>query len=356
MDWTDPLRKLAPSVSHPAPESVASSELSSVFADHDDDRWYKTCDVLLKTMKDDYIPNSSQDDTPKVLHTFLMKLPKDGQLALMSEIQLLKNDAARLRQLRNFLVDTILKPIMAAGGKNPKTPITPSPYPGAKDAIPSSMSKIEPSFRKDQASLKADCLRREGYRCALTNKVDRNTKNQALLGAGARTVLTQCAHILPFALRNFNEQNAQETENKATIWWALYRYFPDLKDLIGPDSINQRQNALTMLGDLHREFGDFNLALEPLGNNRYRVCWMTSPGNYGVPEIITLTSNDLSIPLPDPKYLWVHFRIAEVLEVSGVGKTIADALEKEAWDPENIEPNGSSDIGSILSRKMLTGI
>ncbi len=56
------------------------------------------------------IPSGTQDDTPKVLRTFVMKLLENGQLALMSEILLFKNDAAKLQQLRNFLVDTILNP------------------------------------------------------------------------------------------------------------------------------------------------------------------------------------------------------------------------------------------------------
>jgi len=88
--------------------------------------------------------------------------------------------------------------VAAAGGKDPRTPVTPSPYPGAQRAILSAMSTIEPSFRKDQASLKADCLRRDGRRCVISGK---------------ERVRTRCAHILPFALRNFNEQNAQEVRD-----------------------------------------------------------------------------------------------------------------------------------------------
>ncbi|KAL7627193.1 hypothetical protein AAE478_003969 [Parahypoxylon ruwenzoriense] len=352
MDWEDPLRNLPASAPHPAPESVATSEVSSIL--EDSNYWYESRSAVLKILEDHYVPNGPEDDTPKVLRTFVMKLPKGGQLALMSEIRLFKDDPAKLRQLRNFLVDAILKPMMAAGGKNPKTPITPALHSNEKDDIFSSTGTVEASFRKDQGLLKADCLRREGYRCALTGWVDGKSRNK-VPGSEGEMVITQCAHILPFALRNFDEQSAQETQNKATIWWALYRYFPDLKDLIGPGSINQRQNALMMYIALHAEFGNFNLAFEPLGNNRYRACWLTYRG-HGVPDVITLASNDPSVPLPNPKYFWVHFRIAEILDASGIREKIEDAWEKEAWDSENIEPSGSIDIGSILSRKMLMGI
>ncbi|KAI5868537.1 hypothetical protein GGS23DRAFT_35486 [Durotheca rogersii] len=160
-----------------------------------------------------------------------MKLPKSGQLALTSEIRLFKDDPAKLRQPRN-LVDAILKPMRAAG---------------------------------------------EGYRCALTGLVDTDSKDEVLAGP---YIPARCAHILPFALRRFDEQSAQETENKATIWWALYRYFPDLKGLIGPESINQHQNALTMYMPHHFEFGQFNLAfrwLEPA-----LICLHTARRNVGV--------------------------------------------------------------------------
>ncbi|KAK1770066.1 hypothetical protein QBC33DRAFT_617379, partial [Phialemonium atrogriseum] len=207
MDWKDPLRKLPTIAPHPAPESVASSELSSIL--EDSNRWYDSRTAVLKILEDRYVPNGPKDDTPKVLRTFVMKLPKGGQLALMSEILLLKDDSTKLRQLRNFLVDAILKPMKAAGGKNPKTPITPTLHPDAKDDILLSMATIEPSSINDQGQLTVDCLRREGYRCAVCGRVDgvwRSKVPECTVGM----VRTQCAHILPFALGNFDEQSAQE--------------------------------------------------------------------------------------------------------------------------------------------------
>jgi len=84
--------------------------------------------------------------------------------------------------------------------------------------------------------------------------------------------------------------------------------------------------------------------------------WLRYEGDYGIPNQIALTSKDPSVPLPNPGFLWVHFRVAEILEVSGLGRAIIDAVEQGTWDPENLDPGGSSDIGSILSRKMLIDI
>ncbi len=98
--------------------------------------------------------------------------------------------------------------VLAAGGKDPKAPITAALYPDADDEILSSMSTIEASFRTEQAQLKADCLRRDGYRCTLTGKVDGGSRDK-VPGYIGTMLITHCAHILPFALRKFDERNVQ---------------------------------------------------------------------------------------------------------------------------------------------------
>ncbi len=102
------LRMLAPIGSHPAPESTISSALSSALSDPG--KWYDCRRSTLASLDESYVPNGPRDDTAKVLRAFLMKLPKEGQLVLASEITELCHDSIKLRQLRNFLVDAILKP------------------------------------------------------------------------------------------------------------------------------------------------------------------------------------------------------------------------------------------------------
>ncbi len=175
------------------------------------------------------------------------------------------------------------------------------------------------------------------------------------------------------------EFKTKQTQNKQTIWWAFYRYFPDLKGSIAADTINQHHNAMTMFLYLHVEFGNNNLAFEHLSNvsilykgthihlnrmaqlimqgiqNRYRSHFYKYPLNE-VPEVVDLTSKDPSIPLPNSIFLNVHFRITEILSVSGIGQRAKDVMEKGTWDSENIDPSGSTDLGSILCRKMLMDI
>jgi hypothetical protein len=74
------------------------------------------------------------------------------------------------------------------------------------------MAEIEPSTRTDQKALKRKCLARDGYHCIATGKFDVLSLRNGLYSRTAeeRGGFTQCCHILPFALRNFNEENAME--------------------------------------------------------------------------------------------------------------------------------------------------
>jgi len=58
----------------------------------------------------EYLPARLPDDTSRVLRAFLDHLPSQGKSVLASEICQLASSPPRLRQLRNFMVDAILKP------------------------------------------------------------------------------------------------------------------------------------------------------------------------------------------------------------------------------------------------------
>jgi hypothetical protein len=67
---------------------------------------------------------------------------------------------------------------------------------------------------------------------------------------------------------------------------------------------------------------------------------------------ITFNAADSSVPLPSPILLRAHYAIAKILQVSGVGDKI-DILIYESGFDRNIEPDGSSDIMSIIGRRLL---
>ncbi|MBE3045398.1 HNH endonuclease [Candidatus Bathyarchaeota archaeon] len=52
-------------------------------------------------------------------------------------------------------------------------------------------------------------------------------------------------------------------ERKATIWWALYRYFPGLQGRISSNTVNKPENAMTLGAALHLSFNMFAIAFNP---------------------------------------------------------------------------------------------
>jgi hypothetical protein len=92
----------------PTPISILNSNLSSVLDDVEQYLAFK--DKAMRVLTS-YTPANSNDDTAPVLRIFLDKLPKDGQMVLSIEIEAL-GSSPKLQQLRDFLVDTILKPCM----------------------------------------------------------------------------------------------------------------------------------------------------------------------------------------------------------------------------------------------------
>ncbi|KEZ42040.1 hypothetical protein SAPIO_CDS6451 [Scedosporium apiospermum] len=269
-----------------------------------------------------YTPLNRHDDTALLLRTFLNNLPDDGKLALALDVLSVAGEDNKLRQLRNFLVDAILKPMQIAGGKTPRVYVSAPTNPNAPDEIEEAMTEIESSPRNDQQKLKTDCLRRDGFRCVISGLYDRQSIRDHLVTppAGNPSGGTECAHILPFALRKFNERNAQQTENAATIWWGLHRYFPSLRNKIDAGSINQPQNAMTLAVQVHDDFGSYDVALSPIQgpDNKYHIQLFelstTFPPSYAQRPMVTLTSRNTSIPVPDPVYLDTHARIARILE------------------------------------------
>ncbi|KAK0759879.1 hypothetical protein N5P37_006954, partial [Trichoderma harzianum] len=288
-------------------------------------------------------PGQNQDDTPKVLRAFLKYLCEDAKTLLMQEIKQFNGNTS-LRQLRNSLVDSILK---STGGKQPKS-LTPSPIviPG----LTAEESQNQPELRSDHIAVKQACLARDGHRCVLTGMVERlhfmsiPPQNRGDL----RSCTTECAHIIPFALSKLNPNSTQEAETKAQVWRAIYRYFPFVVGKIGPENINAPENAITLRSEAHMEFAAHRIAAEPTNTeHKYHVHDLGAVYSVArdLSKTITITQSDPAVAMPDPDLL------------SG----IRERYERTIWENEdnliqNIQPDGSTDLENILSSKMLIDI
>ncbi|MBE3045399.1 hypothetical protein IMZ48_23190 [Candidatus Bathyarchaeota archaeon] len=64
------------------------------------------------------------------------------------------------------------------------------------------------------------------------------------------------------------------------------------------------------------------------------------------------------MPLPDPEFLRVHFVIALILHVSGIGRRLDAFLDPEFWEGVHgaAKADGSTDLAALVERRMLIGI
>lgn len=135
----------------------------------------------------------------------------------------------------------------------------------AEDDIDARIATIDASSRADQRNLRNDCLRRDNYRCVFSGKWDTASVYEGIVvpPPGHGFAPLQCAHILPFALGTFDDNDAVQTRNKAIVWFAIHRYFPEIRDLIDARTINQRQNAVMLEANTYIHFGSYMLAFLP---------------------------------------------------------------------------------------------
>ncbi|SPN97550.1 uncharacterized protein DNG_01061 [Cephalotrichum gorgonifer] len=219
----------------------------------------------------EYIPQNHQDDTRRVLRAFLDCLPLRGQQNLVQDILSQANNPSQLRQTRNFLVDAVLKPMKTAGARGSRsTPISKPPEVEELEEIEEISGGIEPSTRNDQGSLKSRCLRRDGFRCLITGVYDKDSVDKRLINLpeGGVTTFTNCAHILPFSLRDFERERSREMADSYLV--------------------------------------------TPLETTA-----TTTPPTFPVRQAISLASSDDTIPPPSPGFLDVHSRIGRILEEIG---------------------------------------
>jgi hypothetical protein len=101
--WREPLAGIA-ILPHPTPSTaILSSALSDPNAFRD--QRGQTCKLL-----ELYVPNNEGDDTVTILWHAICNVPNIGSLQLVSEILEIGRDHEKLRELRNFFVNPILKP------------------------------------------------------------------------------------------------------------------------------------------------------------------------------------------------------------------------------------------------------
>ncbi|KXH44485.1 hypothetical protein CSIM01_08771 [Colletotrichum simmondsii] len=313
-------------VAHPLSQQQlddSQSELSSALTDPEGyAHLWESSDKIL-----DFYNGLQSDPTDDILITFRRMLSHHGAIALMSDIMTIGRDKPKLKLFSRYLINTILKPMKLAGVVRSSASSTASPSPGAAASIAQLAATVQPSDSRLQSTLKSICLKRDGHRCTFSHVFDRASAERRLVvpPVGATASPTQLSHVLPLALRKFDNASPAARDAVAGVWYALYRYFPELEGKIGPESLNQYENLITFESTVHENYDSHRLAFDPIQDrpNKYRIVelsgWpLLNQPPQGHREVMTLISSDNSIPLPEPEFFKVHHRIAKILETLNI--------------------------------------
>jgi hypothetical protein len=75
-----------------------------------------------------------------------------------------------------------------------------------------------------------------------------------------------------------------------------------------------------------------------------------------LPEFITLHCHDEVVPLPDREFLYTHYVISKILNVSGLVKKFSQRdSPTECWDRQ-LKEDGSTDFVEVLGEQLLMAI
>jgi len=168
---------------------------------------------------------------------------------------------------------------------------------------------------------------------------------------------TNFCHIFPPSTNwGFNPNDPSEKKKKyAGNVWAIintFRTIDILTELNGPN-IHRLENGFTMAVDLHNSFDNLRLWFEHMTVNTYRLHTLDPRllplQHLGPNPVITFTSTDHSLPLPNPEYLKLHAAVCRVAHMCGA----ADHLDQQDRDFDRtavLARDGSS--ANLLSSRL----
>lgn len=293
-----------------------------------------------------YTPTGSNDNTVRILRAFLDHLPANGRSNLIRHLESLQSDQ-EIHEHAESLVNGLLMPMRTL-----RSVPTASPRAGMEDSI-ENVAALSGSPAVRDSRLKQECLERDGFKCVVTGRYDE--KHVDPNAPPVRQCYTECAHIIPFSLATWKDE--QEERSKNIIWTNLTRYFPSLTSQIrfSRDSINSARNAMTISRELHFYFGKFDFAFEAtLQRHTYTLKNYKPMVLDYLPEKVTFKCHNSNSPsaLPSPGLLKIHATIARIFHASGA----AESIEKAIRDLEEKAPlakDGSSDISAMLAATSL---
>ncbi|KAG8744936.1 hypothetical protein FRC10_009171 [Ceratobasidium sp. 414] len=305
---------------------------------------------------DTYVSHQStpQDQTVKLLRALVEHAPTVlGRHNICQDILACRSgttdtaDSTKLFELKECCL------IVAKGGKTPQgTGYASGTESVELQAMPnelvddtklchfSATSDVEADFEQ--------ALARDNYRSVTSRQIDVTSADRGIvpnIDPSATYTFTEAAHILPFSLSE--GKDADQVRHSTNVWQLIERFSGiDLLLELGGQDINRLGNVLTLSMQEHKVFGALKWWLEAIEGqpNMYRVdACRPRKGLYEMGAVVTFTTTDEELELPDPRYLAIHAACAKVLFTSGMAEYV-DRVIRDMEDLAVLREDGSSDV------------
>ncbi|KAJ5400540.1 hypothetical protein N7465_011029 [Penicillium sp. CMV-2018d] len=290
------------------------------------------------------------------LNAFIEWLPEGGRESVARDIINATTDKDLHDVFYNLLTGLAIP--MKARSKQPS--ITGSPYSKRQrnvEAVAATLNEPEardPTFR----SL---CLQRDRNCCVITGQMDTSHWDKLGCPTDINFGPTEGAHIIPFSYASW-DKTSEPPNDSASAWEVLWRCFPRVRqEGVRVETINDLSNGITLRDSVHTQFGQFSIALKPTDrDNTYEIIvFKRYPklDRQALPESrrVELKKADdaQDLALPNPDLLDCHYRLAEILNASGMAEVI-DRHYRE-WEDLKVSAynlilrqDGGTDIGRFL--------
>lgn len=296
-----------------------------------------------------------EDKLKPALQAFLEWLPDDGKVSIARDILGATTDDL-LHQVFLNLFTTLAVPMKT---RSHAGSVRCSPHPHRLDAEEAVASTLDDPLEREK-KFRDMCLRRDNYCCVVSGDMDVDKFCERGSPEGVISGDLEVAHIVPFSYVNWN--TSTPLPQASTIWEALMRCFPGIRQIgLSAETINHVFNGLTMEAPLHSSFGSFRLAFKRTDILHTYQCMTYS--DFPTRNHMYLPENDIiklkqalgaeDLPLPNPVLIDCHYRLAEILNASGMGERIDEHWRR--WEDikgstagHMLSPDGYTDLGCLL--------
>jgi len=301
----------------------------------------------------------------RCLGYLMLELPgSEARGFVANEVVACEANFDKMATLSQLYIDHLIRLFRKNKGHTP----TPTEHPSRPsfDYHSTYFSEAVNPAPKDHQTAKRSALRRDKYRCVVTGFVDKasilgmNDTAKQVYNLNSNNppmkIITNFCHIFPPSTNwGFDQNDPLERKRKYSgNVWAIVNSFRTIDILAELDGskIHGLQNGLTMSAELHDSFDNLRLWFEHIENNTYRLHVLDNdlaimalfPPN----PIITFTSTNPGLPLPNPEYLKLHAAVCRVAHMCGA----ADYLDREDRDFDRmavLARDGSS-VNVLVSR------